>query len=187
MKPRPWADQLARLVDERGAALFGYAYVLTGDKVRAEDLVQDALVRTFQRGRADLGIDAAHAYVKRAISSAFVDSGRRLRARPQISDVEAEVVGTDHAEGVALALSLHASLLTLPPRERACVVLRYLEDMSVASIADELGLATGSVKRYLSDGVGRLRALHGSFDLAASDLLTGGGTTVLVLPKGDRS
>ena len=184
---KAWALQLETLVDERGAALFGYAYVLTGDKARAEDLVQDALVRTFQRGRADLGIDAAHAYVKRAISSAFIDSGRRLRARPQIFDVEAEVVGTDLADDVALALSLHASLLTLPPRERACVVLRYLEDMSVASIADELGLATGSVKRYLSDGVGRLRALHGAFDLAESDLLTGGATTVLVLPKGERS
>jgi RNA polymerase sigma factor (sigma-70 family) len=187
VKPRPWADQLARLVDERGAALFGYAYVLTGDKARAEDLVQDALVRTFQRGRADLGIDAAHAYVKRAISSAFIDSGRRLRARPPISDVDAEPVGPDLAEGVALALSLHASLLTLPPRERACVVLRYLEDLRVVSIAEELGLATGSVKRYLSDGVGRLRGLHGGFDLTASDVLTGGAVTVPVVQKGGRS
>jgi RNA polymerase sigma factor (sigma-70 family) len=187
VKARPWADQLARLVDERGAALFGYAYVLTGDKARAEDLVQDALVRTFQRGRADLGIDSAHAYVKRAISTAFIDSGRRLRDRPQISDVEAETAGPDHADDVALALSLHASLLTLPPRERACVVLRYLEDMSVGSIADELGLATGSVKRYLSDGVGRLRALHGTFDLATSDALAGGHSTVPVFPKGART
>jgi len=149
--------------------------------------VQDALVRTFQRGRADLGIDAAHAYVKRAISSAFIDSGRRLRARPQISDVEADAPAPDHADDVALALSLHSSILTLPPRERACVVLRYLEDMSVGSIAEELGLATGSVKRYLSDGVARLRALHGAFDLETSDLLTGGAATVPVLPKGDRS
>jgi RNA polymerase sigma-70 factor (ECF subfamily) len=184
---KTWARQLETLVDERGAALFGYAYVLTGDKARAEDLVQDALVRTFQRGRADLGIDAAHAYVKRAISSAFVDSGRRMRARPQVSDSDAEAVGPDHAEGVALALSLHASLLTLPPRERACVVLRYLEDLSVAAIADELGLATGSVKRYLSDGVGRLRAVHGTFDLEPSDLLTGGAVTVPVIQKGGRS
>ncbi len=187
MKSRPWADQLARLVDERGAALFGYAYVLTGDKARAEDLVQDALVRTFQRGRADLGLDAAHAYVKRAIATTFIDTGRRLRARPQVSDVDAEPVSPDHADGVATALSLHASILTLPPRERACVVLRYLEDLGVAAIAEELGLAVGSVKRYLSDGVGRLRSIHGAFDLAASDVLTGGRATIAVTPKGGRS
>ncbi len=45
----------------------------------------------------------------------------------------------------------------------------------------------GTVKRYLSDGVGRLRAIHGEFDLAASDVLTGGGTTISVTPKGERS
>jgi len=184
---KPWARLLEQLVAERGAALFGYAYVLTGDKARAEDLVQDALVRTFRRGRADQGLDAAHAYVKRAIATAFVDSGRRLRARPAISDVEAEPVASDHADDVALALSLHASILTLPPRERACVVLRYLEDLSVAAIAAELGLAEGSVKRYLSDGVGRLRAVHGDFGLSATDLLTGGRSTVPVTPKEGRS
>ncbi len=184
---KAWAQQLETLVEERGPALFGYAYVLTGDKARAEDLVQDALIRTFQRGRGDLGLNSAHAYVKRAISAAFVDSGRRLRARPQISNVEADAPVPDHADNVVLALSLHASILTLPPRERACVVLRYLEDMNVAAIAAELGLATGSVKRYLSDGVGRLRALHGVFDLEPSDLLTGGAVTVPVTQKGDRS
>ncbi len=104
-----------------------------------------------------------------------------------MSDVEAEAVAPDHADDVALALSLHSSLLALPPRERACVVLRYLEDMSVGAIAAELGIADGSVKRYLSDGVGRLRALQGDLDLASSDVLTGGSATVPVIQKGGRS
>ncbi len=61
--------------------------------------------------------------------------------------------------------------LTLPPRERACVVLRYLEDMPVASVAAELGIAVGSVKRYLSDGIARLRTLNLDVDFTEADTI----------------
>ncbi len=160
-----WSRALDDLVRERGAALFGYAYVLTGNAADAEDLVQNALVRTFRTGRATRGIDSTRAYVKRAISSAFVDGHRRSQARPQRAagdggDVHASpgvAVAHDHAPGVDEALDLHQAILLLPPRERACIVLRYLEDKPVAAIASELGLATGTVKRYLSDAVATLR------------------------------
>ena len=74
----------------------------------------------------------------------------------------------DHAPASDATTDLHAALLTLPPRERACVVLRYLEDMPVATVAAELKLAEGSVKRYLADGVARLRALEATIDFAES-------------------
>src|SRR5664279_201534 len=129
-----WSRALDDLVRERGAALFGYAYVLTGNAADAEDLVQNALVRTFRTGRATRGLDATHAYVKRAIASAFIDGHRRSQARPQrasgdAGDVAASpgsAVAHDHAPGVDEALDLHRAILLLPPRERACVVLRYL-------------------------------------------------------------
>lgn len=160
-----WSRALDDLVRERGAALFGYAYVLTGNAADAEDLVQSALVRTFRTGQATRGIDSTHAYVKSAIASALVDGHRRSRARPQrapgaAGDVDASLasaVVADHAPAVDASLDLHQAILLLPPRERACVVLRYLEDKPVAGIAAELGLATGSVKRYLSDAVKTLR------------------------------
>lgn len=160
-----WSRALDELVRERGAALFGYAYVLTGNAADAEDLVQNALVRTFRSGRATRGIDSTHAYVKRAIASAFIDGGRRANARPQrafgdAGDVHSsnQVAQTsDPAESVVASLDFHAALLTLPPRERACVVLRYLEDKPVAGVAADLGLATGTVKRYLSDATAKLR------------------------------
>ncbi|MCB2413482.1 sigma-70 family RNA polymerase sigma factor [Demequina sp. TTPB684] len=160
-----WSRALDELVRERGAALFGYAYVLTGNAADAEDLVQSALVRTFRSGKATRGIDTTHAYVKRAIASAFVDGGRRAKARPQRQHGDAGDLGgaehvaptSDPSDSVAASLDFHAALLTLPPRERACVVLRYLEDRPVAGVAAELNLATGTVKRYLADATAKLR------------------------------
>ncbi|WP_062515850.1 RNA polymerase sigma factor [Demequina gelatinilytica] len=155
-----WARMLDTLVRERGPALYGYAYVLTGSREAAEDLMQDALVRTFRSGRALGSLDSAHAYVKRCISTAFIDSGRRAAARPRSAGIEAPeaaAIAPDASRHVDDAVTLQAALLTLTPRERACVVLRYLEDMTVAGVAQTLGLAEGTVKRYLSDGVARLR------------------------------
>ena len=184
---KPWAETVDALVRERGQSLFGYAYVLTGDKNRAEDLVQEALVRTFKRGKGDLAIEAAYVYVKKAIFSAFVDKRRRDKARPQTTDNDVEATMRDHADDVVVALSLHQTILTLPPRERACVVLRYLDDLSVKSIAAELEIAPGSVKRYLSGGIAKLRAIHGQMDLGVSDALTGGTSRASVRAKGERA
>ncbi|WP_082110071.1 RNA polymerase sigma factor [Demequina phytophila] len=180
-----WASMLDRLVRERGPALFGYAYVLTGDRERAEDLLQDALVRTFRTGRALGSLDSAHAYVKRSITTAFIDSGRRAAARPQPAGVDVherpDVASAPDASGtVDDALDLQAALLTLSPRERACVVLRYLEDMTVAGVAQALGLAEGTVKRYLSDGVARLREAAPGVDFTPAE-------TVPIHPHGGTS
>ena len=80
-----WRSLLDQLMRERGRALFGYAYALTGDRYDAEDLLQDALVRAFRSGRTASSLDAAHVYVKRAIATAFIDRSRRAAVRPLIS------------------------------------------------------------------------------------------------------
>lgn len=167
-----WSDTLDTLMRERASALFGYAYVMTGNPHEAEDLLQEALVRTFRTNRRITTVDAAHAYVKRAITTAFIDKYRRTLARPtrdQGDDGEyglarASALLPDPTQAVASHMDLHAAILTLPPRERACVVLRYLDDQSVASVANELGLATGTVKRYLSDAVAKLRVITTDID-----------------------
>jgi len=170
-----WPATLDALLRERGPALFGFAYVLTGSADAAEDLVQDALVRTFRSGRGSRDINSAHAYVKRAITSAFIDGGRRASVRPRRVDADPasfDRVTADVAQQVGDAADLQRALLTLPPRERACVVLRYLDDMPVASIAAELGLAVGTVKRYTADGIARLRTLDLDVDLAEPHTIT---------------
>lgn len=71
---------LTDLLRERRAALIGYAAPLTGDRVEAEDLVHNAIVRTFGRPRSFPHINAANVYVRRAIAGVFID-----RARSQTS------------------------------------------------------------------------------------------------------
>lgn len=173
-----WRSTLDQLMRERGRAIYGYAYVLTGDRVEAEDLMQDALVRAFRSGRRASSLDAAHVYVKRAIATAFIDGGRRAAARPrsalgELHEWSASLPASeDHAPRIASAIDLQSALLTLPPRERACVSLRYLDDMTIGGVADTLGLAPGTVKRYLHDGIARLREALPDMDLSDPELAT---------------
>lgn len=152
---------LEDLLRDRRSALIGYAALLTGDRVEAEDLVHDAIVRTFSRPRPFANVNAADAYVRRAIASAFIDRARSRRSwlgalrRTGVDDIAPE-------DDVAGRLDVRAALSTLPQRQRTCVVMRFYDDMRVADIASALGLSDGSVKRYLSDGIGHLNVALGT-------------------------
>lgn len=152
-----WEDTVATLVERRGDALLRYAHLLCGDRDDAADLVQDALVRTFGRLRNGFSVESAEAYVRRAILNAALDRGRRrsrwrriapLEYRPDA--IEPPSLGTD------ARLDLHDELRKLSPRERACLVLRYYDDLKVDDIATTLGISSGAVKRYLSDGLAKM-------------------------------
>ena len=158
-----WQDEaIAAVAADRGRALVGYAYLLTGSIPAAEDLVQEAMVRTFLKARAGTPLSnpvSAEGYVRRTIATLFIDDYRRRR---RWAGLVPRLAGTDRTRRVAEPsdsvehLDLVAALATLPPRERTCLVLRYYEDLTVADIADRLGLAPGTVKRYLSQAIARL-------------------------------
>ncbi len=152
-----WEDVLATLVAERGDALARYAYVLCGDPDEAADLVQAGLVATFGRLRNGFAIDRAEAYVRKAIASTYIDRGRRASRWRATAHL---YVTPDAAEGPDVEtdrrIDLKQQLAGLSPRERACVVLRYYGDQKVDDIAAELGISSGAVKRYLSDGLTKL-------------------------------
>lgn len=157
-------EVVAALARERGRALVGYAYLLTGSMRDAEDLVQDALVKTMLRSRSGVELEAAEAYVRRTILTTFVDGHRRLRrwrdALPRLGH-ESTVPVPDPVDRVTAQVDVRAALGNLPRRERACVVLRYYDDLPLADIADVLGVSVGAVKRYLSTGTRRLEGLLG--------------------------
>ena len=148
---------MARLVAERGDALTRYAYLVSGNRDDASDLVQDALVKTFGRLRNGYTIASAEAYVRRAILNTYLDSGRRVSRWRKIAHLQAVPEAEDprHTESEA-RLDLQGQLARLSPRERACIVLRYYEDLKVDDIAEWLGISAGAVKRYLSDGLAKM-------------------------------
>lgn len=152
-----WERVVQRLVAERGEALTRYAFYVCGSREDAADLVQDALVKTFGRLRNGFTIDSAEAYVRRAILNSWVDRSRRSTRWRRIAHLNAVPEIEDAATADTEArLDLHEELRKLSPRERACLVLRYYEDLKVDDIAATLELSSGTVKRYLSDGLSKM-------------------------------
>lgn len=152
-----WEKVVTQLVAERGAALERYAYLLCGNSDDAADLVQDALVKTFGRLRNGFTVSRAEAYVRKAVLNTYLDRGRRRSRWRRIAHLEAAPEILESATPSSdLRLDLNARLSTLFPRERACVVLRYYEDLKVDDIARHLGISSGAVKRYLSDALVKL-------------------------------
>jgi RNA polymerase sigma factor (sigma-70 family) len=153
---------LGDLARERGSALTSYAYLLTGDVAAAQDLVQDAPVKVFVRTRKGFTPDAAEAYVRHAILTLYIDGYRRRRIWASVRHLfnDGESSGCQQAS-TADRIDLQAALATLAPQERATVVLRFYEDLTVPEIADQMQVSAGSIKRYLSNGIHKLEGILG--------------------------
>ncbi|MCL6538511.1 MAG: SigE family RNA polymerase sigma factor [Acidothermus sp.] len=136
----------------RGRALVRLAYALTGDFHQAEDLVQAALMRCYGRWSK---INDHNSYVRRVIVRIYVRSSRRRIEEPmaQVPD-RVDVANQGGSDDGAIAYALLASL---PPRQRAVLVLRYLEDLPDEIIAQQLKISVGTVKSQAARALGKLR------------------------------
>lgn len=148
-------------VDARWPALVRFAWSLTGDRGHAEDVVQGVLERTWRRW-ARVRADGAEAYVRAAIVNDVISRSRRRRLREVVLPWTGErrdepVRPGDVAEERALADAVRAELALLPPRMRAVVVLRFLEDRSEAETAALLRCSAGTVKSQTNRAMARLR------------------------------
>ncbi|GEL96390.1 sigma-70 family RNA polymerase sigma factor [Cellulomonas composti] len=155
-----WEPVLEQLVRERYPRLLTRAFLLVGPGGDAEDLVQEALLATFGGRARFASVEAAEQYVRRAIVSRFVDRLRRTGRERTAHDEAARLDPGSSSE--VFSTELEVALTRLAPRERACVVLRHVEQMSVAETAAHLGLSEGAVKRYTYDGLGRLNEALGT-------------------------
>jgi RNA polymerase sigma-70 factor (sigma-E family) len=146
------------------------AYLMCGDWERAADITQEALVRMYvawPRLERDRGL---RAYARRAVVSVAIEQARKRSSRevPTADPGDREL--EDPAGQLVDRLFLMAALADLPPRQRACVVLRYYDDLSVEAVAETLGCRTGTVKSQTARGLEALRsayARHGGELLAA--------------------
>lgn len=136
--------------------LLRYAHLLTGERASAEDLVQTALLRTGLRW-GHVRADDPTAYVKRAIARQHLNRVTRLLRRERVVDVVPDRAVDDESTAVVERSAMWRALATLPPRQRAVLVLRYYEQMSEREIADVLGIAPGTVKSTASKGLAALR------------------------------
>ncbi|MEJ3747536.1 SigE family RNA polymerase sigma factor [Actinomycetes bacterium KLBMP 9797] len=139
------------------ARMLRYGYALTGDLGDAQDLVQEAYVRAWQRWRRLATYDHTESWVRLVLTRLAHDSWRRLRSRRSAlrragppDDVPAPSEDT---------VLLTAALRRLPAAHRRAVALYYLYDLSVAEIAAETGAATGTVKSWLSRGRAELASV----------------------------
>jgi RNA polymerase sigma factor (sigma-70 family) len=168
-----WAEVMEGVVRDRRHALVGYAFLVCGSMSEAEDLAQEAIVKTFARGRTKTDIQTAEAYIKRAIVNEALN---RARHREVANAKQATIAEASSEPGPDAHIGEHAdvqaALAELSSRERVVAVLRFYEDLSVAQIAVSLKLADGTVKRYLHNAVDRLRDILGedSVKVEARDL-----------------
>ncbi|QNN53742.1 SigE family RNA polymerase sigma factor [Nocardioides mesophilus] len=151
------------------------AYLMCGDWEQASDHVQEGLIRVYVAWPRLKRAGREYAYARKAVVSSFLDHARRRSSTEVPTEPDHDVAsGQDLAESVALRAALMAALTALPLRQRACVVLRYFDDLSVADTAAVLGCSEGNVKSQTSRALASLRS---TFDGAPIDGLTVEGAT----------
>lgn len=156
MRPEEERD-FRDLYVERAAVLRRTAFLLCGDWQQAEDLVQTAFAKSYAAWSRIRHVGAAEAYVRKVIAREFTNDGRRhwARQRPthEISKLDRPEAIKPHEDRLVLLEALRG----IPPRQRACLVLRFWEDYSVAETARTLGCRPGTVKSQTARGMETLR------------------------------
>ena len=144
-------------VTARSRSLLRTAYLLTGNRADAEDLVQAALAKTYLAWDRIEDRNALDGYVRRAMVNTHISWWRRRRLEEYPTDEIPDQAVADHSGTSDLQDTLRRAVDRLPQRMRAAVVLRYFEDMTEAEVADVLGVSLGTVKSTVSRAVAKLR------------------------------
>lgn len=147
----------AEFVATRSAALLRTAYLLTGDRHRAEDLLQTALANCYASWGRIVRNEAHEAYVRTALVRTSISWLRRRRPLETSLAAAPELAGPDPHVALVERDATWRLLQSLPQRQRAVLVLRYYEDQSDAEIADALHCSTGTVKSQASRALAKLR------------------------------
>ena len=142
-------------------ALRRLALLLCQDRHRADDLVQQAIIKVYVHWTKAAGADNTHAYVNAILVREFLHERRsswatRVSLTDQVPDSAALATDPDGT------MDLQAAVAALPPRQRAALVLRFYCDLNVDQSAHALGCSPGTVKSQTAKALDSLRRVMGT-------------------------
>jgi RNA polymerase sigma-70 factor (sigma-E family) len=152
----PARRSLADLYERHADDAVGLAYLLTGDRALAQDLMQEAFVRIARRFVHIRDPDAFGRYLRRSIVN-LANSHFRRRAIERRHAASGAVPDRGEDADVGDRVTLRAAIVRLPIRQRTALVLRFYEDLPEREIADLMGCGTGAVKQLVYRAMGTLR------------------------------
>ena len=155
---RPQPEDFTEFVRLRSAALVRSAWLLTGDAGRAEDLLQTVLARVWPRWATVVTGGSPDAYVRKMLYTTYLSWYRRRWRFEVPAGTPPEPAGRGDVAGEAAQRdAVRRALATLSRRQRAIVVLRYVEDLPISATAELLGCSTAAVKVQANRALAILR------------------------------
>jgi RNA polymerase sigma-70 factor (sigma-E family) len=145
-------------VEERAAGLVRSTALMTGDRFAAEDLVQSALLKAWRVWWRVASSERPEAYVKKMVVNEFLKS-KQKRANSEVITDSLAVEAAAQTFDVVDRAWIGDALQRLTPRQRACVVLRYFDDLSERDTAELMKCSVGTVKSQTSRALSALRVL----------------------------
>jgi RNA polymerase sigma-70 factor (sigma-E family) len=159
-------EEFAQFVSAALPRLLRFGHVLTGDPATAEDLVQTALSRSWRAWRLR-NIEDPQAFVRKVMVNSYASWYRRKSRQETVTANPAQdLVIDDQAARVDDRDAVWRALLTLPPRQRTVIVLRYYEGLSELEIAAVMGTTAGTVKSQAARALRRLAETLADLEMA---------------------
>ncbi|MFG3703383.1 SigE family RNA polymerase sigma factor [Micromonospora sp. NPDC047670] len=168
-------DAFRNYVAARAEAVRFTAYLMCGDWHEAEDLAQSSFIKLYLAWDRIDHSESIDGYVQRIVTRTFLNGRRQLwRRRERLTNAPPETLAA-MAPGPEQRMLLWAALAKVPPRQRATLVLRYWEDLSVEETARILDCSVGNVKSQCARGLRTLRELLEAEGVVRTTSPTAGG------------
>lgn len=153
-------DEFTEFMLGNWSQLFRLAFVLTGDRGLAEDLVQATLAKVYAAWPRVVRAGNVNAYVRKVLINSSRDSFRRRRGREVLTEIIPDTwdnTGRRRPADLEIRADMLAALMSLPAKQRAAVVMRYWLDMPESEVAQVLGCSVGTVKSQAFHALAKLR------------------------------
>ena len=175
--PTPDEEGFRQWLSVRGTQLRRKAYLMSGDWHAADDICQDVFVQLYSKWAKVVKGGNVDGYANRVLVGCYVDTTRRPWRRERVTDTPPEFADPSADDAInrvdGADESLQRALASLPANQRAVVVLRFTDDLTVDEIAHELGIPAGTVKSRLSRGIESLRT---ALTIEAAEVAAGSST-----------